>query len=179
MGNEQHQGAPERGESYQIIALQNLIKNAFPPQRYEGEITPVDGESAPELDEEQTLYDALKGKDWTQVPDEVIGSNPDGVVLLSDEAFCAFLPAWLIRSLDLINGENEVRELIIYTLGGSGGEPPSGRIQRRLQALSSDQREAVRQVVVLFSIVERDPFIRAQAEKALNVLDSLPPSLVN
>jgi hypothetical protein len=86
----------------------------------------------------------------------VIGSNPDGVVLLSDEAFSAFLPAWLIRSLDLINDENEVRELMIYTLGGSGGEPPTDRIRRRLQALNSDQRRAVRQTVALFSIAERE-----------------------
>ncbi|MGH9582929.1 MAG: hypothetical protein ACRD4O_08345, partial [Bryobacteraceae bacterium] len=52
----------------QVLALREMIKRAFPAIVYEGMITSVDYQWEPDLDEEQMLYEALKGKDWTQVP---------------------------------------------------------------------------------------------------------------
>src|SRR5215467_3298005 len=93
--------------------LRNSIQRAFPAETYGGQITSSDEElDDPELDEEKYLYEALKGKRWTEIRQEVLDNKPDGYLRLTDEAFVVYLAAWLIRSLDDIDGKNEVRDFV-------------------------------------------------------------------
>ena len=51
-----------------IAALREMVQSAFPARLYEGKITPADGEWTPELDDDEIMYNALKGRRWTEIP---------------------------------------------------------------------------------------------------------------
>jgi len=62
----------------QITSLQEMIKEAFPQEKYTGAITQFDpGPWVEELDEEQVLYQTLKGKSWAEVSSDFIQAHPD------------------------------------------------------------------------------------------------------
>ena len=57
------------------------------------------------------------------IPTSFIEQNPDGVVLLTDEAFTVFLPAWLTCAIE----KDKVREMMVYTFSGDfERNPPIG-----------------------------------------------------
>ena len=97
----------------EIISLREQIRTTFPAEKFEGTITPMDGELTEEFDEEKDLYDTLRDLTWPEIPAAFIRANPDGFVLLTDAACAAFLPAWLMQSLDA-EDENIVREFVSY-----------------------------------------------------------------
>jgi len=119
-------------EDKRIIALRDAVRRDFPDVTHAGEVTRHDGAWRPELTEENAihdddmlLYEGLIGKKWTEVPKQLLHDFPDGFVLLTDGALVAFLAAWLMRSLDLIYGENPVREFSVCFQSGRGFHPGS------------------------------------------------------
>jgi hypothetical protein len=140
--------------------VQAKIRAAFPDSVFSGSITPADGRLNEELDEERALYSALHGKKWTDIAASFIGGYPDGVVLLTDEAFATFLPAWLTCALQ----NKEVRELMVYTFSP---REPSERSDRRVRNLTSSQREALRAFLAYCLEVESSNFVKERARRAL------------
>jgi hypothetical protein len=140
--------------------VQAKIRTAFPDSEFFGLITSADGSLNEELDEEQALYGALRGRKWTEIPASFVGSYPDGVVLLTDEAFAAFLPAWLTCALQ----DRTVRELMVYTFSP---REPSERMNRRIRSLTSSQREALLAFLAHCVEVESSSFVKERARRAL------------
>ncbi len=162
MVNEQTQ-APDRCD-----ALREMVRQAFPTEPYDGKVTRYDpGPWAEELDEEQALYETLKGRCWPDIPADFVRNYPDAFCLLTPEALAVFFPAWLMYSLENMQGENEVRELLIYTFA------PPGHSWQHLQPLTSQQRSAVRALIAEFADNEANAFVRAHAAKALARVDEL------
>ena len=158
-------------EDERITHLRESIRHAFPAERFDGSVTNYDDEVSSELtedqemlDEDQDLFRVLNGRNWTEVPTQLIENLPDGYGLLSDEAFGAFLAAWLWKSLDNIDGENEVRNFLIYAFTSTA---------RQLRLLSPQQRSVVRSLLVEFSNRGTVPFVRALAAQAVALIDNL------
>jgi hypothetical protein len=167
----------------EIIALRDSVRRAFPEVTYAGKVTRHDGAWLPELTEENAihdddmfLYEGLIGKKWTEVPKQLLYNFPDGFVLLTDEALAAFLGAWLMRSLDHIDGENPVREFSVYAFSPGEGSTADLNISF-LRALTPEQRSTVRSVLAEFAEREPSEFIREHAAKAVQLIDNLLPSL--
>ena len=159
-----------------IAALRESIRRAFPEEKYTGRITHYDDKlDDPELDEEKYLYEGLKGKRWTEVPQQLLDSRPDGYALLTDEAFIAYLAAWLTRSLENIDSENEVRDFVVYAFSPKHDMVPdtTDRVLHRLRALDPEQRETLRSLLAEFA--ERDPsaFQRTLASDAVVLIGTL------
>jgi hypothetical protein len=142
--------------------LRESIHRAFPAEIYTGKVTINDGDlTRGEMDEEQELHDALKRRRWTEVPAELLRRQPDGYLLLTSEAYVAFLPAWLMYSLEDMDAENQVREFLGYSF----------QTMRQFRVLNADQRLVVRSLLSEFK--ERDPsgFIRDHAAEAVALID--------
>jgi hypothetical protein len=156
--------------------LREAIQQTFPAERYDGVITNDDKKlDDPELDDEKELYEALKGKKWTDVPQQLLDTQPDGYVLLTDEAFAAFIAAWLMRSLESLDGENEVRDFVVYAFSPRDDMVPdtTGLVLHRMRILSSQQRRVLHSLLTEFA--ERDPseFQKRLALEAVALLESL------
>ncbi len=164
----------------QVIALQDAIQRAFPAIPYTGKVTRCDGAWLPELTEENAIHDddkflfeALKNRKWTDVPEKFVYEMPGEFVLLTDEALRAFLAAWLVRSLDNIAGENVVREYVVYAFSPSGVTPTTDFTINQLRALNPEQRSVLRALLAEFALDEPSEFIRKRAEDAVELIDSL------
>ncbi len=148
--------------------LRQIVRQAFPVKTYDGVVTPYDpGPWAEELYEEQALYETLKGRSWTDITSDFLRHYPDGFCRLTPAALAAFFPAWLMYSLENMQGENEVRHLLIYTFA------PPGHSWEHLEPLTSEQRSAVRALFAEFAENEASPLVRAHAAKALARVDEL------
>lgn len=147
-------------EGHDAELVQAKIRAAFGDSVFCGAITPADRRLDEELDEEQALYGTLHGKKWSEVPASFVGSYPDGIVLLTDDAFAAFLPAWLTCALQ----NKAVREMMIYTFAP---REPSERTNRRIRSLTSPQREALKAFLAHCVEAESSGFIKERARKAL------------
>ncbi len=151
-----------------VTALREMIKQTFPADRYAGPVTPYDpGPWAEELDEEQVLYETLKGRSWTEAPADFLQQYPDAYLMLTAEAFVAFLAAWLNYSLENMGGENEVREYLVYACS------PPGESWKVLSPLNPRQRASVRALMAEFVENEQSGLIREKAVKALTRIDEL------
>jgi hypothetical protein len=152
----------------QIASLQEMIKEAFPPEKYTGAITQFDpGPWVEELDEEQVLYQTLKGKSWAEVSSDFIQAHPDSYLRLTHEAYTAFIAAWLNYSLEHMERDNQVREFLIYTCS------PPGNCWDVLSPLNQEQRTTIRALMSEFVDRERSSFIREKAIRALARMDEL------
>jgi hypothetical protein len=78
--------------------LEKLL-GVFPQRVVEGQVAPHD---CPEC---RALRSQLSGSAWATVPREFIRENPDTLVLLSHEAYLAYLPAWLRQAVLEPGGE--------------------------------------------------------------------------
>lgn len=161
-----------------IAPLRRAIQRAFPAERYTGCVTRHDGAWLPELTEENAihdddkfLYEALKGQKWTDVPREFLYAMPDGFVLLTEQALVAFLAAWLMTSLENMEGENLVREYLVYAFSPSGVTPNTDFIIGELRALNTEQRSVIRLVLAEFAQREPSDFIRKHASNAVEFID--------
>ncbi len=168
-----------RGQDGRTAELRESIRRAFPSETYLGEITLYDDKlDDPELDDEKYLYEALKGRRWTDIPQQLVDSRPDGYVRFTGEAFAAFLAAWLIRSLENIDGENEVRDFVVYAFSPKHDMVPDTTdfVLHQLRALSPEQRDTLRSLLLEFA--ERDPsaFQRKLASEAVALIDTLKRS---
>jgi hypothetical protein len=158
-----------------VTALWRAIQAAFPPTVFQGAVTPADEEQwAEEIDDDLDLRDNLRGRTWKEVPDEIIDRQAGGLPLLTPEAFAAFLPAWLVRSLDRLDAENEVREFTVYQFCrlGRPSEPQElalldAHTLARFDQLNTAQVTVLCEFLSLAGMRERDRYIRESAQEAL------------
>jgi hypothetical protein len=169
----EHGGADER-----LAALRESVPRVFPLVAYHGPVTPYDGDWLAGLTEENAfledyiwLHEALHGRQWSEVPKDVVCAIPSELSLLTSEAVAAFLPAWILCSLENITGENEVREDFIYTFSPDGHPGLTDFQLSRLRALNSDQRSLIRSILVEFAHVEPSEFVRDHAAAAVKFID--------
>ena len=159
-----------------VEALRQSIQRAFPAETYTGRITPYDDRlDNPDLDDEKDLHEALKGRRWTEIPQQLLQNQPDGYVLLTAEAFAAFIAAWLMRSLENIDGENEVRHFVVYAFSPKHDLVPdtTAFVLHRLRALSPEQRETLRSLLMDFAQQDPSAFQRKLASDAVSLIDTL------
>lgn len=83
-----------------------------------------------------------------------------------------FLAAWLVCSLEDIDGENEVRERLVYAFSPGGVISTEELIVGRLRTLNTEQRVVVRSLLTEFAQRERSAFIRKHAVDAVKLIDS-------
>lgn len=150
--------------------------------KYDGNVTPHDdklisklAEDQAILEDDQDVFKALKGHKWTEIPNEILESQPDGYVLLADEAFAAFVPAWLLRALDNIDGESEVRNFFVYAFSPKHDMVPNTTeiVLHRLRLLNVEQRSVVLSLLTEFTKRGTTRFVRDLATKAVNLFDKL------
>jgi hypothetical protein len=166
------------GASERLAALRDSVPRIFPPVVYQGRVTRFDGEWLPELTEENALldddkflYEALLGRQWTEIPKEFIYAMAGDFVLLTHEALVAFLPAWMMCALEDITGENRVREMFVYSFSPEEQHRLGEYKLRRLRALNPDQRSLVRSLLLEFAHLEPDGFIREHASAGVKFID--------
>lgn len=169
-------------ERPRIRALREAIRRSFPAVPYEGKVTPHDGEWLPELTEENAildddkfLYEGLKGRKWTEIPRQLLNDLPDDLPLLTDGAFVAFLAAWLLQSLENLEGNNDVRNFLVYNFSPNTEMVPDMTWfkKSRIRILNSHQRLVVRSLLVEFTERESSEFVKKRAAKAVELIDSL------
>jgi hypothetical protein len=155
------------GQDVRTAELREMIQRAFPAETYDGVITGYDDKlDDPELDEEKELYENLKGKEWTDVPQQLIRNKPDGCVRLTNESFPAFIAAWLMHSLENMNGENGIpkHDMVPDT---------TEFIRQRLIALKQEQRYVLHALLTEFAKKDPSAFQRGLALEAVALLESL------
>jgi hypothetical protein len=113
---------PQGFDADRVMVLRQAIVRSFPIVEHQGKITNCDGAWLPELSEENAIhdddmfvYEALTGRTWPEIPTRFLHEQPDGFVLLTDEALVAYLGAWLMCALEDMDGENIVREFVVYS----------------------------------------------------------------
>jgi hypothetical protein len=88
--------------------IETLLHNAFPEKAVEGVI-------APHVCEEcDALRNQLQGTTWSYVPSEFVKSFEGSLPLLSQEAYVAFLPAWLLQAAK--EPSEEVAAMVLVNL---------------------------------------------------------------
>ena len=109
-----------------------------------------------ECEEGVVLRRELPGKRWDEVPAEFVDSNSGSLPLLEPRALVAFLPAWLLRSLETVGDGSVLSEFTMYFL--CPGNEDEGWDDERITALVSLFDAAQRGLVVEFlrSIAEND-----------------------
>lgn len=154
-----------------ILVLREMVRRAFPADPYFGNVTNYDKDLQQELteknealDEDQDLYRMLRGRGWTEIPKYFLYSHPDGYVLLSEDAFSAFLPAWLLRALDNVEAEDEVRNFLVYAFSNTA---------QQLRHLNQEQRRTVRALLAEFAGRGTEAPVRKLIPQAIEYLDRL------
>ena len=156
--------------------LRTAVANAFPAIDFQTLVTP--GEDDPDgvegVEDSLDLRKNLQGRAWTQIPDGVVDRQCGGLVLLTPEAFAAFLPAWLTKSLDYLKSENEVREYTVYAFCRfRNNEQPEltalldERYLQRLRQLTPAQVTVVRDFLSLIKTHEPCSDLRQAAADAI------------
>jgi hypothetical protein len=168
----------DNGAGERLAALRDSVPRVFPLVAYQGPVTPYDGDWLPELTEENAfleeykfLYEALHGRQWSEVPKNVVYAVPSELSLLTNEAVAAFLPAWILCVLEDVNGDNEVREYFIYLFSPSKEASLRDFTLGRLRALNPDQRSLLRSVLMEFAQRERNEYVRGHASAAVKFID--------
>ena len=95
--------------SDELEGLRRQIRAAFPLRGFLGPV------STCPCDECKGIAEALRHKSWDQVTSEFIRFTCSPT-LLDPDAYCAFLPAYMMQALDDMIGDNVVLELTLYSL---------------------------------------------------------------
>jgi len=85
----------------EIDTVRQRLIRAFPPRPFGGLVSTHD-----ECDEGIALRQELCGKRWDEVPPEFVDFNSGSLPLLESDALVAFLPAWLLRSMETVGDES-------------------------------------------------------------------------
>src|SRR5262249_53318633 len=138
------------------------IRGAFPNIVYSGPVTSADGKTGEDYDEPEALYNELHGKSWLEISAPFIRGNAHGLVLLTVEAFTAYLPAWLIEGI----ADPQVGEVMVYTFCPEDGKDRH-RMDSRMERLNSMQKEAL--IAFLTHCHQTNPskYLKDRAEQAL------------
>ncbi len=161
----------------QIEPLRQMILRSFPPSFYFGTVV-AGGDDGPWIPstqgdpaDDEDLFRMLKHSRWTDVPADFIDNHLGAFVLLTAPAFAAFIPAWLIFSL-----ENNLKgaEFIVYTFA-----PPPGTTQIRplsiemFRALNPQQSRTLHTFLQITAAHDRSHIVREQALAAADAIDKL------
>jgi hypothetical protein len=130
------------------------------------------------LDDDLDLAHGLKGRSWSDIPNDFIDEHSGDLVLLTHEAFAAFLPAWIVRSLDEHNGSALVLELTVYALR-PGHFNESEVLQNAMDEWWQDraavfdrmQRKALRVFLQFVLESDRYRFLEDDAVEAIHALN--------
>ncbi len=139
-----------------IDQIREQIRRAFPPSVFEGAVTDCNCEECTDIGH------ALNGKRWDEVPDSFVDFTCSPV-LLTPEAFAAFLPAYMLRALNDLEARTVVLELTTYSLSpyDSDDECVSEQhvnvLKIRAGAITSAQMTAVGDLLRFASINAREP----------------------
>ena len=96
----------------EVDDVRRHIQAAFPARAFFGPIT-----GGCKCDECAELSKSLRQQSWDTLSDNTMDAQFGSLPLLSPEAFAAYLPAWLMRSLDSPDNEQQkFREWTLYTL---------------------------------------------------------------
>ena len=152
-----------------IRQLKDELEAAFPDTPYTGEVTHADGEPfSEEIDDDLALFRYLSGRDWKSIEPSFVDFQYASLPLLTDAAFVAFLPAWLLRALDPQRTEAPVRAHLVFTLAAGlrkGGED-------RLKLLNERQRNVVMIVLTHILGTEHGERVRSDIEALQEYLRS-------
>ncbi len=98
----------------------------------------------------------LPGKRWDEVPAAFVEDNSLSLALLDEKALVAFLPAWLLRSVEKFDRENLVLEFTVYFLcpGTSAEYWDDESLSKRVEPFDVTQRILVGEF--LSAILERN-----------------------
>jgi len=119
--------------------------HAFPAEPFLGSVSAHD-----DCDEGIALRSYLPGKRWTDVTADFVEFNSGSLPLLESPALVAFLPAWLLRSIEMLPekggiSESAPSEFTIYFL--CPGDPEDGwnadRTAELVRLFNVEQRTAV------------------------------------
>jgi hypothetical protein len=137
---------------------------AFPPRTFDGLVSTHD-----ECDDGIALRRELADKRWDELSPEVLFHCSIALPLLEPDALIAFLPAWLLRSMETFGRESIVLEFTLYFL--CPGSPDHGWNEKRIAGMVATFDAAQRNVVgeLLRSILDCDamPYWHPYAEYGL------------
>ena len=87
----------------------------------------------------------LPGKRWDEVPSAFVYDNSLSLALLEERALVAFLPAWLLCSVEKFNDDNLVLEFTVYFLcpGSWGEDSNEERLAKLVEPFDTAQRTLV------------------------------------
>jgi hypothetical protein len=118
--------------------------DAFPPLRFNGLVSKHD-----ECDDGVHVRENLAGKRWDELSPEVLFHGSIGLPLLEPPALIAFLPAWILRSVETSNLRDPiVLEFTLYFL--CPGDEEDGWDERRIADRVAHFNSAQRAVVSEF-----------------------------
>jgi hypothetical protein len=163
----------------QVAPLREMIFRSFPPFTYSetivagGDYGPLSDDPSQVITADESLFYTLKGKRWTEIPLQFLDHHQGDFVLLTAQAFAAFIPAWLVFCID-----NDFcgAEFIVYTFASR--DPQSSSQIRQLsiemfQALNPQQRRTLLIFLQAIAMYDPSPHIRDYAEAAAHTVDNL------
>ena len=123
-----------------LNALRNRLRKAFPPQRFTGLVSVHD-----ECDDGIALRRELPGKSWDEISAQFVDENSLSLPLLESDALVAFLPAWLLRSVETFSEDSLVLAYTLYFL--SPGDPQHQSPEKVISEVAEPFGPAQREVV--------------------------------
>lgn len=134
----------------EVEDFRGRLVRAFPPAPFFGTVS-----GSCECDECVALRLNLPGKRWDEVPTEFIDFNSGSLPLLLPHALVAFLPAYLLRSMETLDQEGVVAEFTMYFLcpGNEKEGWEEDRAARLVSLFDPEQRKAIGDY--LRAVVER------------------------
>lgn len=111
--------------SADLEAYRKRVMKAFPPQAFYGLISTHD-----EYDDGIRLRNELRGKRWDQLSRQALFHGSIGLPLLEPDAWVAYLPAWLVRSMETFGEDSKILECTLYFL--CPGSHDEGWNERRI-----------------------------------------------
>src|SRR5580704_11372870 len=92
-----------------IEEFRDRLTRVFPPQAFHGLVSSHD-----ECDEGIALRQELTGKRWDEISPDFIDFNSGSLALLEPSALQAFLPAWLLQSMETLGKQSVLSEFTMY-----------------------------------------------------------------
>ena len=149
----------------QIAEYRRKLIEAFPPLPFDGLVSKHD-----ECDDGIHLRRALAGRRWDELSAEVLFHGSIGLVLLEPSALTAFLPAWLLRSMETCDQSDPiVLEFTLYFLcpGNEDEGWDEKRIAETVGLFNSRQRDAVADLLRFVANWDDEPYWKRRAEFGL------------
>lgn len=150
------------------VELRHLMWAVFPPRRYDEPVT-----CGCECDECTGLEAKFRHKSWDEIDQETLDFEFGALPLLTSEAFWAFIPAWLMRSLDNLDVEqHKIREFTLYAIAlYDDVEGRAETLRLRFERLTVEQARAIERFLVLIrDRAKISAWDRESIERALPML---------